>query len=147
MVNIDFEHLLVDTPIAIAPYYRDRYESIIYTHQGSYQSVSKVEELLNYYCMIHGSDLRGRLNAVRTKLGIKKYPPILVSPTTAALQVPSACRQGMIWIFEFDFLVKSRGQRESTIIIKDYIELPVRWSKRTVRLKRAQAMEVLMSFR
>ena len=117
----------------------------LYT-SGSYQSVS-VEELLNYYCMIHGSDLRGRLRAVRTKLGIRKYPPILVSPTTAAIQMPSACQKGMVWIFDFDFLVKSRGQTESIVIIKDYIELPVRWSKRTIRLKRAQAMEVLMSFR
>lgn len=147
MVSIDLEHVLIDLPIAISPCYEGKYASIIHTYQGSYRSVSKVEDLLDYYCMIYGSDLEGRLRATRTKLGYKKNPPILISPTgIVGIQVPTPQRLGTTWILSLNFEIKSCNKNESIVVIENVLELPVCLSKKALRAKKAQAMEVLIVF-
>lgn len=144
--SIELDSLLKQIPKAISPCFEGDYFSIIYTQNTTHYSVYTVDELLDYYCMIFGSDLRGRLRATREKLGIYKYPPILVSPFHVGIQFPTICKRGKIWVFSMDFVILSRNKQGSTIKIDNHIEFQVPMSQRTLRNKKAQALEVYYAF-
>jgi len=144
---VDVENSLLDLPIAVSPCYEGNYASIIYTHEGIQHSICKVADLVDCYCMNYGSNLKGRLSATRMILGFKKNPPILISQTgIVGIQVPTPQRRGITWILSLNFEIKSCSKNECIIIIENSLELTVCLSKKALRAKKAQAMEVLIAF-
>jgi len=107
--------------LVIAPHYELGHSSVISTHQGDFYSKKTVNHILEKFCLMYGSDLKGRIKATRKQLKYVKNPPILISELKriAGFQVPHPKGLGAIWIFDLSVTLKPLSDSHTEIILSN----------------------------
>lgn len=141
----DVDILTFFDPIALVPKYKDEYLTEMWTYQGIYPSKLRTTKLIDEFCIRYGADLKGRENAARKCLGIKKRPPIIISHEyeLAAIQAPMPHYRDPIWIIDLDFDCQPVEPKLCKLLFKNNLALTVALSEETLKNKKAQALQLL----
>ena len=107
--------------LAIAPHYELGHSSVICTHQGDFYSKKTVNQILEKYCLMFGSDLQGRIKATRKQLKYVKNPPILISELRriGGFQVPHPKGFDSSWIFDLQARLQPLSDSYTEIILSN----------------------------
>lgn len=97
-----FEVLITERTAAIYPSYDGVHQSKVVDCSGEViYSKKTVKEVLEESCIVHGSDYKGRIRAVRRVLSYDRKTPLLVSLMDYILAIPtqSPDNDDCIWLF------------------------------------------------
>lgn len=111
---------------AIAPYYMGGYSSVLITEKGKLLSKKTVHEIMNRFCIMNGSTLKGCIQAARETTGFVKNPPIMLSAKGLfAMQLPCYGFKEVLWVFNLNFLTQTIGNGPTKMVFQHnhYVEV------------------------
>ncbi|MCM3386863.1 competence protein ComK [Ureibacillus chungkukjangi] len=132
--------------LAVGPYYHEKYASIIYTPEEKFYSPYKVNDIIELFCLLHGSSLAGRKLSSRKRSKDVKNPSILISQlnSIAAYQVPCENNLDTIWIMDVEnSMVGSLPNNKSEIILSNQVKLQSALAANLVEKRKLKALNLL----
>ena len=110
-------------------------------HKGGEKSYFNVlpQEILETWCINHGSSMEGRITSARILAGIRNKAPILISERSLTMFFPmrsiygtNAANRNNIWINESEVLFHAgEGRSSVTIIFRDGYRLQINYDARS----------------
>ena len=143
------EQIFMDHRIlAIAPYYHEKYASVIHTTNAQHFSTDSGTKNIELYCLLNGSSLEGRKHSSRKRYKDVKNPSIIVSELNAivAFQVPGPNFLDTIWICDVaTAVIESTPDNGSVITLSNQAKLYSPLAASLVEKRRKKALRLLYS--
>ncbi|MEG0260807.1 MAG: competence protein ComK [Lysinibacillus sp.] len=142
-MKIEINFIKKNGILAIAPFYKNGFMSVIITEQGSLYSKIAVDKIMEQLSVMNGATLTGRIQASRIATGYIKRPPIMISPKGIfALQLQAVECQGTVWLFNLNFYTKVISKSVTEIHFACGYSQQVRASEKMIMMYRLRLFEL-----
>lgn len=136
----------VRTIYAVGGWYIHPFRSVLFTSNGVVYSEARPVDVLNVFCVLHGSSYKGREEATRRLSHDqykKKVPVMILSPVVAAFPTSSPHQLDCVWIFNHHLTFKELKQNLTEVIFPNGESIQVPVSKGLLEKQRSRMFSVL----
>lgn len=86
--------------------YSENYKTIVVEDIGEFRSTQTVKEIINSFCLVYGSTIEGRREALSLRLQIVQMVPILISEKTMQMLFPIVNGTKNNWWIHFQAILE-----------------------------------------
>ena len=128
--------------------YKGDYLSRLTTTDGVFYSRLSLIKLLENACILYGSTLEGRIQAIRKVTGYHHKTPVIMIPDfVSAFPTESYKQSTCVWIFNHPFKIEELGKKKCKVIFNDGQFIIVNVSKEVLLSQRQRCEWTLEKFR